>query len=135
MPCHVMPCHAILYMSLLPSEHHTVCCRLSLGKTKSCHVMSCHTINVLTATRMSHGLLSPVIGGSKSCGNRLHHAIPYMSLPSACHIVCCLPSCHVSPYNTIQHFNQHVTWSVDSLWGNKVTPHTTSVITSHHTTA
>ena len=95
--------------------------------------MSCHTIHVLTATRMSHGLLSPVTGGSKSCGNRLHHAIPYMSLPSACHMVCCLPSCHVSPYNTIQHFNQHVTRSAVSPHAMSVPtiPYNTSVSMSH----
>ena len=103
--CHVISCHATLYMSLLPSERHTVCCRLSLGEAS--HAMSVPTIPYNTAISTPHGLLSPLTGGSKSC--------------------------HVSPYNTIQHCNQHATrFAVDSLWGNKVTPHTYHI--SYHIT-
>ena len=137
-------CHATLYMSLLPPEHHLVCCCLSLGKqVMPCHVIPCHTIHVLIAIRTSHGLLSPVTEGSKSCDNRLHHTIPYASLPSACHIVCCrlslgeashAMSVPTIPYNTAIS-TSHGLLSILSGATKSHHTHTTSVITSHHTTA
>ena len=167
-----MSCHAILYMFLLPSEYHVVCCCLSLGKTSHamphytcpychqnitwsavachwgkqvmpCHIMPCHTIHVLTAIRTSHGLLSPVTVGSKSCDNRLHRAIPYVSLPSARHTVCCrlslgeashAMSVPTIPYNTAIS-TPHGLLSILSGATKSHHTHTTSVITAHHTTA
>ena len=104
-PCHVMPYYTYSYCHQNITWSAVAC---HWGKqVMPCHIMPCHTIHVLTAIRTSHGLLSPLTGGSKSC--------------------------HVSPYNTIQHCNQHATrFAVDSLWGNKVTPHTYHI--SYHIT-
>ena len=135
-PCHVMSCHTCPY-----------CYQNITWSAVACHwgkqVMPCHTIHVLIAIRTSHGLLSPVTEGSKSCDNRLHHTIPYASLPSACHIVCCrlsmgeashAMSVPTIPYNTAIS-TSHGLLSILSGATKSHHTHTTSVITSHHTTA
>ena len=135
-PCHVMPHYTCPYCHQNITWSAVAC---HWGKqVMPCHIMPCHTIHVLIAIRMSHGLLLSVTEGSKSCDNRLHHTIPYNTAISTSHsllspLIGGSKSCHVSPYNTIQHCNQHATWfAVDSLWGNKVTPHTYHI--SYHIT-
>ena len=140
-PCHVMPYYTYSYCHQNITWSAVAC---HWGKqVMPCHIMPCHTIHVLTAIRTSHGLLSPVTVGSKSCDNRLHRAIPYVSLPSARHTVCCrlslgeashAMSVPTIPYNTAISMPHGLLLILSGATKSHHTL-TTSVITSHHITA
>ena len=114
--CHVISCHATLYMSLLPSERHTVCCRLSLGEAS--HAMSVPTIPYNTAISMPHGLLLILSGATKS-----HHTLTTSVITSH----------HITAYCTIYTILHYTTPYIMPHYIIYIIPHTHYIYISYLT--
>ena len=126
--CHVISCHATLYMSLLPSERHMVCCRLSLWEAS--HAITDCTVPYHTCHCHQHATRSAVAShwGKQvmPCQSLQYHT----TLQSARHTVCCRFSLGQQSHTThIPHqLSQHTILQ-------HTAPYTPFYIIPHHTTS
>ena len=125
--CHVMSCHAILYMSLLPSEHQMVCCRLSLGESKSCDNRPHHTLPYMSLPSACHIVCCHLSLG-EACHAMSFHTVPYNTAISMPHGLLSILSGAKKPHHTPHQLSHHTILQ-------HTAPYTPFYIIPHHTTS